>query len=182
MSTAAMSLSNDAMTETYKDVEMMIYKIVHRFSACYRMPFEDLLSEAHLTFVRAYQKYDPARFEKKAKFSSYLYFALSCDLRTFMKKQRKHLNLLEVKEEMVGSECHRAFRVIMESELSEDARQVVGMVLDTPSELVALFKWNRVKTPAGTLHSLREHLLHDVGWTARRVTRTFDEIRQALAA
>lgn len=172
---------DQAVTDTYEDVKMLIYKMSHKYAARHRVAFEDILSEAHRTFMRCFYNYNPTRFQTKAKFSSYLYFALSCELSTHLKKEHRHRGHLEIKEELVGAAEHDAnFRVMLESELSEDAKAVVALLLDTPSDMAVLFKWHDVRGKRGCLVALRDHL-EDIGWGAKRISESFNEIKSIFA-
>lgn len=171
------AIEQDALTETYNDVKLLIYKVTHHFTARSGLPFEELLSEAHYIFARAYRNYDPKRFS--SKFSSFLYFSLHCELKNFIKKQYKHRNLLEVNEECVGTEDANRFRVSVESGLSEEAKLVVALILDTPQEMRAVMRWNSVRGKRSMLVSLREHLI-DLGWTAEQLKTAFHELQVVL--
>ena len=176
----ALTLDQDALTETYLDVRLMLFKLAHRFAVCYGVPVEDLISEANFSFVRAFRRYDPSRFKAKARFSSVVYFAVTCDLKTYLKKQKKHRNLEELDDTNTGTtQPDRSFRCTVESELREDARYVVSLVLEAPAELAKAMQWHDVKTPSASLAIIREHLT-DVGWEHTRITETFSEIRKVL--
>jgi DNA-directed RNA polymerase specialized sigma24 family protein len=176
MHTALSSLEQDALTETYNDVRLLIYKVTHHFTARSGLPFEELLGESHYIFARAYRNYSSKR---GAKFSSFLYFSLHCELKNFIKKQFKHRNLLEVNEEVVGTEDANTFAVGVQSELGADAQAIVQLILETPADIDTLFRWNRVKGKRGVLICLREHLT-DIGWSVEQIRDTFSEIQTVL--
>lgn len=180
MSTAALTpLEQDALLSTYQDVRLLIMKVTHHFVAKSGIPFDDLLGESHYIFTRAYRNYRPERFSKPCKFSSFLYFSLNCELRNYIKKQHHHRNQLEIKEELCGAEDPNTFGVEVGSALSVDAQMVVGLLLDTPSDISTLFRWNKVKGKRGVLSSLREHLT-DLGWDLPQIRETFEEIEAVL--
>lgn len=170
-------LEHDALTETYNDVRLLIYKRVHHWAAISGMAFDDLLGEAHFIFARTFRDYKPEKF--KAKFSSFLYFCLDCGLQTYIKKQHKHRNLEEVSEADCGTEDHNAFLLEIHSALSDDAKIVVNLLLTTPDDIAVLFRWHRVKSRRGVMLALREHLM-DIGWDPRQIRATFDELKTVI--
>lgn len=176
---SSIALRHDTIAESYADCRLLIYKVVHTFANRYNVPFDELLSEAHMSFVRAFDRYDPSRFVKKAKFSSFVYFALSCDLRTYLQKQRKHTGHLEINEELCGTEDPNQFRLRFESHLEMDARTVIHLVLDAPDELSEVLGLREVSNKRGFLRALREHL-RDLGWSRDRIAIAFEEISVVL--
>jgi len=183
MSTTTLPLTaieQEALTDTYNDVRLLIYKVVHYFVARSGLSFEEVLGEAHLTFVRSYRGYQPDRFAKRCRFPTFLYFALNCELYNFTMKQQKHRNLPEVKEEMVGKELPSRFVLLLESELKQEARGVLRLFLNTPQELEHLMRWDQVRSPKAYLRSVREYLAI-LGWSKRQVREVMEEIKHAIS-
>ena len=182
MSTACLEHTPDACTETYEDVRNMIYKIAHRYSTCNQLPFEEVLSAANYVFMRAYTyKYKPKG--KPATFSTRLYNSLNWELKDFLKKEIKHTGHLEVNEEIVGSTNVDAnYRIQLDTEiLSEDARSIVRLILDTPQDIAPLLRWEKVRSSRSYLAVLREHL-HDMGWGTKRIQESFSELRHLFSS
>lgn len=181
LSISVNSWHDQAVTDTYEDVKKMIYKICHSYAARHQVAFEDVLSEGHRTFMKCFYNYNPDRFKTKAKFSSYLYFALSCELSTHLKKEYRHRGHQEIKDELLGAtEGDANFRMMLESELSEDAKGIVSLILDTPSDICVLYKWHDVRGKQSCLTALRSYL-EDIGWGASRITESFNEIKKIIA-
>lgn len=172
-------MRQDAIAECYADLRLLIYKVTHNLARRYCVPFEELISEAHYSFIRAFDNYQPERFKKKASFSSFVYFALSCDLRTYLQKQRRHQGHLEINEEICGTEDPNQFLLKFEGHLEEDAKAIVHMVLDAPAELNALFCQHAVRNRCGLLRVLKD-FLRDRGWTKDRIAIAFEEITVLL--
>lgn len=166
-----------ACTETYLDVQKMIFKVAHTYSHRNGLPFDEVLSAAHFVFMRAFHyRYRPKG--KPASFSTRLYNSLNWELRDFLKKESKHQGHLEINEEIVGAQEYDAnFRVMLDTEqLSEDAKAIVALVLDRSEELTPLLRWQNVQGKKGYLAALEEHL-SDLGWTVDRVQESFAELR-----
>lgn len=183
MSTTLTSSSpwlDQAASDTYEDTKKLIYKMAHKYAHQEGLPFEEVLSAAHFVFMRAFRyKYRPKG--KPASFSTRLYNSLNWELRDFLKKEGKHCGALELNEELVGAAEYDAnYRVMIESELSEDAKAIVALVLDTPDDIQMLLKWEGAKTQAGVVRALQGHL-KDLGWTGARIAESFNEIRHLLA-
>lgn len=159
----------------------MLLKTAHKYAHVSGIPFDDVMSAAHFVFMRAYNhNYRPKPGTKPAKFSSRLYNSLNWELKDYINEERPHRNHLEVDEELIGaSEGDANFRVALESELSEDARTIVALVLETPDDITEMMRWDRVKSRKGFLRTLREHL-QDVGWSTKRIVESFDELREAF--
>lgn len=174
---------DDACAETYEDVKRLIYKASHKYSHAQGLPFEEVLSAAHFVFMRAFHyKYRVKEGRKPATFSTRLHNSLNWELKDYLAKEIPHLNHAEINEELVGAEAHDpAARLRIESELSEDARAVVKLILDTPGDLSVLCHWEGVKSRKTFLRVLREHLA-DIGWGNQRIAESFKELRNVFAA
>jgi DNA-directed RNA polymerase specialized sigma24 family protein len=175
---------DSAVNETYEDVRLLVYRIVHKFAACYGFTFDDLITHAHLAYVKAYEAYTtskPAPGKKKAKFSSFMYFWVTTDLITYVNKEKRHRHN-ELEESMVEGYTPdaRPFLEQLEEELSEDASLVVRLVLDTPEEFSATCHWCAAKNPIGMRRSVSEYLKNH-GWARERIEEAFLEIRQIIS-
>lgn len=192
------SLERDAVLESYRDVEKLVYKISHRFSFFYKIQFDEIHREALFGFVRAYKhfKKDNRASEegrKKGKtvatFQSFVAFVVTNDLKTYMKKRvKRERSEAELSEEVsntfIAPETVNTFRTEFTEMLTEDAALVAALVMDMPSDFIATLKLNVPKnarsiTPTMVLSGLREHLA-DVGWDRLRITEAFDEVCLAL--
>ena len=68
MTSTATALRCAPAEETYHDVAKLLYQTVHAFRRRYGGAWDDLLSDAHLGFCRAYRGYRP----EKARFSTWV--------------------------------------------------------------------------------------------------------------
>ncbi len=62
-------LRKDVLTETYDNVKYLIFKIVWKFKGRYGGNFEELLAEANLLYILAYDTHD----ETLSALSTWLY-------------------------------------------------------------------------------------------------------------
>jgi len=171
----ALALRHDTISECYADVRLLLYKIAHSFARRYNYPADELISEAHHSFVKCVDRYEPERFSRKSRFSSYVCFAVSNDLKTFLQKQRRHMGHLEVNEEVCGTEDPNQFLLRFLPHLEDDAKLVVSLVLEAPAELSAILGEKDVRTKCAAQRTLKHHLLN-LGWTRDRVAIAFEEI------
>jgi hypothetical protein len=172
-------LENDTLTETYEDIKKFLYQICHSFSAKYNIPFDELKSEANYAFAKACNKYNPAKH--KTKLITWAGFVTTMRLRTYVKKGFKHRNLLEIKEEICGTEDHNSFLLEFLSDLGTEAQTVVKLLVESNSDMQIILKSNNAQTRKQVIHSLREHLM-DLGWSNVEIVSTFHEIRMALSS
>lgn len=175
----AMTLKADLLNETWEDVEKLFYSTVHRHIKKYGGVFEDYLGQIHLSFMTAVLTYTP---DRKASFSTYCVFVLSHDLLELRRKASKHAGKVAFVE--LEPNCHIAPRPFdlfgFLDGLSEDARLMVKIALDTPQELNDI-----MIQKGGTGHARKKALknyLLDCGWNATHIVECFEEIAQALCS
>lgn len=72
---------------SYKSIKRMICKTAYKYSASFRIPFDDMQAEANFLFMRAVAKYKASR---GTKFSTFLQTILENGLITYGKKQLRY--------------------------------------------------------------------------------------------
>lgn len=174
--TSTAELNTDILKETYIDLQKIVYDQAHKKSRLFHMPYEDALSLAHSAFVKAVNNYDPS---KGAKISTWVTFCLHNDLINYLKKEYRHYSYEPLEEEYHGGDNINHFVQEFTEGLSDEAKQVVMLLLETPDELSNLMQWDGVRNKTGTLKTLKNYLL-DMGWVASEIKETITEIRQAL--
>lgn len=166
------------MEAAYEDLHLMIYSIVHRFAARYSLPFEYLNSEATYLFVKYFDRYKP---NKGASLSSWIYFNVTCDLITFVNKEKKHrghVPLDEAPEPAVSDSA--PFLEDFSGGLSTEARAIVALVLTTPKDFASMLRLRHVSTGRAMIRTLEDFLVA-AGWEPSTVTTAVREIKAALA-
>lgn len=164
-------MNGKTMTETYRDMESLIYHLANPFCRDHRsIPQDEALSVLRITFTEAYRSYDP---KKGASFSTWFQWLGTKRLLNLLKKK---IETVPIEVDVVDP-CSSCFLDFID-ELSEDAQIVVGLVLETPKELLRLIRdeWHPKRK---TRDNLRRYLV-GLGWSIDRVKESFGEIRRAL--
>lgn len=174
------ALRKDALSETYTDIEKLIYDIVWKFKDRYGGDIGELVAEANLIYVLAFDSYN----ETKGALSTWMHFCIRKGLLDFLKSTRqqnryglKFYPLSEAKG--VSIQKFRPLHLLeMLEEVGEDAKVVIRLVFYPPEgitkeDLEGGFSACRCR------RYLRQYL-HDLGWTGRRIKESFQEIRRIL--
>ncbi len=159
------------ITETYHSVEKLIWRTTNRFHQCHTTTesTDDLLSIAHMAFVEAYHSYDSS---KGASFSTWTVRMVWWHL--LNANRDAQLPIVDTEHEVTDSQSNFHLFEFLE-ELTEDARIITKLILDTPTDLAEVIQ--REYVPRATI---RRWLIR-LGWTAKRITESFAEIRRALS-
>lgn len=178
-----MKAAKRVIEETYADYEKLVYHTVHRFVGKFGGDFDEYISEANLTFMNAFEKFDRGR---GYKFSTYLVTAINNKLRSLRRADSNHAgryNSLDVADDNGVS---RAANVVYSGDsgygfddLAKDARTVLDLVLRAPAELRAATAFD------GSAKEWKKALrgfLKFRGWDGERMDAAFEEIGEALAA
>lgn len=179
----------DPRTETYQDVQRLIWKTVYEFQRRYGGEFDELMSTANLAFAISYNKHDPAKSSFVTWVRNYVWYTLMNDRRPDIIHPVALLgeNDVDVKQTPVEIDPFE-ISLIDPSEaaisdlfdmVGEDAAEVLGLVLNTPDDLHFRIM-QKGGTPGNWRSTVREHLLK-LGWGAERVRESFREIQEALA-
>lgn len=158
----------------FPQVEKMLYKLAWKFANQYPVTFEEAKSEAYFAFMLACQNYNP----KKGKFSTWCYFSVWCKLKDMvMKGASDPLTFVEIKEELLGeAPPEKAESLDMVEDLSEDAREIISLIVETPQEIL-----NEVSSPKTLLKRVKSFLVQ-MGRSIEAVDRADREIRQRFQA
>jgi DNA-directed RNA polymerase specialized sigma24 family protein len=178
--TAVMTI---AIEETHREVALLIYDIVHQFQARYSGDFDELLSEAQEHYARAYHDY---RTDRGASFSHYVWFRVWNGLVSTVRSNANRARLLrrqpaEALDSRPVEQPEPMSFVLREflAGLSEDAREVAKLALESPTEISAAVFQRGDCTPQNMRAAIREYLT-DLGWAGSRIKESFREIRYAL--
>ena len=126
--------------EVFPQVEKMIYSQAWKFAKQYPIPFEEARSNAYASFMEACARYNPHR---KAKFSTWCNFLIWCNLMTEVTRRAKEpIVFVEIVDEEVAGAApllSESFAELMEdvkASLSEDAKTILSLLLETPADLL----------------------------------------------
>ncbi len=179
------SIVQDALTETYSDTERLIVKIAHDFHRKYGNTYgtvEELISIGNESFMKAYNS-----DKGKSSFVTWLFIQVTHGILDEIRRRTKRQKRLPESTNGLDSVSYSAalaqpplkfFLHEFLDELTDDAKLVVELVLDTPNDLLEIMRednGNRKKASA----SIRQYLL-GCGWTVKRIMESFAEITCCL--
>lgn len=180
--------------ETYEDVEKLIYHTVWGFISSHGGDFDELCSIANQVFMDVYNGgWQP---DKGTTFTGFLALCITRRLQdNYWNEKRHQMASLDYSNECsyddgtFGSvssagevedyRCSTKFNFSdFTEEMSEDAKTVVKLVLETPAELteVAMGKGG---DPRNWRSTIRDFLC-SIGWSYERVSKSFNEVRGTL--
>ncbi len=145
--------------KNWPGVERMLYSMAWKTTERYGVPFEDCRSEVYYAFMKACWRFDPTR---DAKFSSFCCFIANCRLKSLIMNRaadNKEMPCVELNEDVIGyapeqrSECME-----MIEDLSEDAKEIVALLLEIPKDLVG-----KRMSPRQLLRRVKQHLIEECG-------------------
>lgn len=126
----------EAIEETYKEVEPLLIRLADRYKCCNQCTFDDRMSIANEAFMRAFVTFNSS---KEALFSSWVTIkvrgALLDHRRECAKRNKKYITTNVFEAEGKKSFVESAFQ-----HLSEDAYAAFQLILDSPSDIKALWK------------------------------------------
>jgi len=159
--------------EMFPLVEKMIYRLAWRTSETYPISFEEARSEAYAAFLCCCQDYKP---DRKMKFTSACYYWIWTILKDLvMKRSADPLNFIEEEKDLValagGKETLRVDSLDLAAELSEDAKEIIQLLVETPGELL-----EGVPTPKQLLSRVKTHLINQ-GRERGRIEKAHVELR-----
>lgn len=154
----------------FPEVEKIIYQLAHRFSNTYPISYEECLSEGYYAFMGACNDYNHKR---KMKFSSWVYYWVWCKLKDLiMKRSKEPLDFVDIKEELLGEAAPDKSQIMeLIEDLSDDAKEIVSMLIETPRELVGV-----AMTPGQFLKKVKAHMVRQ-GRCPQAVDKAHKELR-----
>lgn len=180
-----MSASVMFAEETYFDVSDMLdattKKFMRRFN---RFPdqYEELRADANTYYLEAYRSFrsDGGLSFRRWVFKRVWFGLLDSIRKEAFRAARLKKNPLPDENELPTHQQKFSLLELLD-ELSEDARTIVELVLDPPLDVRLHVECRRQKktTRNNVVASFREYL-RDLGWSARRIADSFDEISAAL--
>lgn len=198
-----------AATLTYEDIRLLLCDLSHQYIRCYGGEFEEIFSQCHLHFMNAYQTYEPDKGGFSARVTYVVWNRLIDTLRRKYTANKHIPTHLFTDEEVFSGksvlddddhqDCDTPVRrtkanthrykpkspfslSLFTTDLSDDAKKVVELVFDSPTEVVLMTHASSDKnTP--TLERVKRSLgryLISLGWDWKRIASSFKEIQTAL--
>lgn len=169
------------MEEMYVGVSDLIDRTVKGFVRRYGGHFDDLRADANMFFVQGYMQY--ARGGGSDNFNTntrrWVWMCLFDDYRT-RRGWRRESNPAMIRGDLIFDlKDHIEFNLTMFLlHLGEDAAIAVGLIFETPGELLAIAE-GRGGEPRNYRSAVREHLT-GLGWSCKQIKEAFTEVREAL--
>jgi DNA-directed RNA polymerase specialized sigma24 family protein len=175
------------ITETYADVQKLIWHTCHRFARRNGGDVEEYVAEANVVYLKVYESWSP---NMGTKFSGYLVTCIWRRLIGVRNHARRHKPVwhasLDVEQpngrtmasQVVDDRPEYRSLYDLVATLSADAAAVVQLVVDAPADLLAVAQ-GKGGQPRNWASSLRTRL-RKAGWEPKRITETFEEIAGAL--
>ena len=174
------NLRKDTLTETYIDIEGYILAATWKFWNLYGGDIEDLKGQASLIFIRAFDNYNP---DKGAKLESWVTFKILKGLIDYMKKGNGYKPHIQIDDVFVGTypASNENFSVMeLLDEMKQDAHIVLRLFFEIPNDIMVNIL-NKKKRTDHTQAAVRNHLqnrLRQLGWSMKRIRKTFEEIKE----
>jgi len=175
------ALRKDVLEETYEDMENLILKITWNFHTRNGGDIDDLIGQANLLFIYAFDKYDE---NKKAELSTWLWHYINKGLKTYIRKERNHNYIsIDDKDRNINPQTFDSFSIIeLLDELEQDTLTVIQLFLETPNEIIqsVLDNGKQMKHMRGYMRRRLRNRLKQMGWTIRRISEAFEKIKEAI--
>lgn len=167
----------ELITEAYAECRLLIYRITHTHASKFRIPYEDLLSEAHIIFVRACQSY---KAQHGARLITWVYWKVNLGLMDYAARHFKHYGHAELDEAPERAQSPSDFFLFdLMNQTQGKTRKLAKILAKENSGFAKLCKWSGAKTRGSIIKVLRNHLL-DIGWGNEDIDTTFQELKAVL--
>lgn len=177
MTAITIKASRNAVTETHKDVQNQIYKMAHKFHKQYGGAWDEVLSEANYYFLTAYASYK----DGTAEFTTHCHWTMFYGFLSYYRNQRKRASRIEdAPIDVVEAKSRFDLKRLL-TELSEDAQQVVTLIVDPPADVKYDAVAGKGLSNASSMKKAVRSFLQEIGWTADRMCNAFQEIQNAIA-
>jgi len=170
------SLQRDAMTETYLDVQGLIYDTCHKFNKVFNGDIEEYISIANTVFIKAYQTHNP----NISKFTTWLRRCIWGKLFDYTRKEIKDYKRNCSERVAKDTNFTTTYFIDLLDELDDDAKDIVHMIFDMPALLKEMTIENNC-TMLSFKSTLRKYL-KNIGWTADTINKSFQEIIEVISA
>jgi DNA-directed RNA polymerase specialized sigma24 family protein len=177
------ALQEAALTQTYQDVEKLLYQLAWQFHNTYGGDIRDWHSEAHLFFMKAYYSYN----NDKSKFTTWVHHCVRGGLRDYLKKFISKNQPSTVDTEgndymLLIPDTSNPFSNVIDllDEVKDDGKLILRLIWGMPEDL----KSSSIKKGKSGKHTkilVKKYLLK-LGWTHNRIKDSFKEIGEALYA
>ena len=161
--------------DIYSVYQKCLFKLVHTYVKKSRFSFDELMSEANMGFIKAVDTYN----KNKAKFHTHLYITVNgrlshyCNQKNVFNNFYENLNI-EYQPGNTNPEQNASFKDLIDS-MSTEAKEVINMVLNTPTEMIELVK-EMTSNRQGKVHLYKSAVtryLRTKGWHYYMINETY---------
>lgn len=175
-------MSTAFMERSLKKYDSRIWGLVWKFHLTSGQPVEDLHAEAVYRFCMACARWNPNYVSKKGRatdFSAYAKRGMTNGLIHWSTKHDMPVSNEGFNERIDNAPTPRDVVMFRETlrNLSEEARYVAELILNTPDELVDLIAGE----PPRTVKRVLRDWLTNAGWKSHAIQDAFTELRTVLA-
>lgn len=177
-------LRKEVLAETYKDMQKFIAASAWDFWESYGGDFDDLIAQANLIFIDAFDKYDPSR---GAKLSTWIAFKIRVGLCEYMRNgnvyETPHIPIDDKFAETYPASNDNFSVLEFLDEMEQDARIVLQLFLETPRDVMENILNSRKKTNhvQSAMRKRLQNRLRQIGWTMRRTREAFEQIKNVTS-
>jgi len=187
-------LEQDILTESFKEIQNMLHKIVLSHYQTYGGDLDDLFSEAQEIFLMAHMRHD----ELKSSLNTWIYFIVSHGLKDYCRRESRKLhgcknvsleNLMvknyhehtaftvPIPIQMKAKEKRKDLEVLL-SQVGDDCKNIIYLILFPPQDFEE--EASRQKKPSQWKNFIREYLHFNMKWTINRTKKAFNELKRAM--
>ena len=166
----------------YPEYEKCIQKLTWKWVKRSRFGFDELLSEANIGFMKAVDSFD----DDKTCFHTHLHTIINGGLRHYIARQNHFAPFTkqmdsDIESNQSNPEQHCTFINMIEN-LSTEAKEIVEVVLNTPSEMIELVK-EMSSNRHDKMHVYKSNVwayFKAQGWKEALILFCFNEIKQTF--
>ena len=157
----------------HRQVERLIQHTVHCFARRHGGDREELLSQANVCWVQAFQHWDANRSKLTTWTQNAIWYGL---MKNRSKESKRAIKLPRTDTDLNNMTARRGFDLdsLLEN-CSPDAATVVELALTAPDQ-----RRGKRKRRATSIRNSIIHYLLDIGWAAARIAASVREIREVL--
>lgn len=176
------SLREEALTETYEDLQKIVYKTAWGFWRFYGGDIDDLIAQANLIFIDAFDSYNP---EHGAKLSTWVASSIWWRLLDYMRKgngNRPHTQIDKVSAETFPTTNENFSVIELLDEMTQDAHIVLQLFFETPRDVVVdlLNTKERMDYVQRAMQNRLMNRLRQMNWSVRRIKEAFNIVKKAI--
>ncbi len=181
MNIAQIRLRQDILTETYKDMQGLVFETTWKYWRVHGGDIDDLIGQANLSFIRAVDSYN----ENIAELTTWISVCIKQDLRNYMVKEYKqtHISINDESSNHDIRDSNNSFSVIeLLDEMEKDAHIILQLFLETPKDIITnvLEEGKQMNHLQGYMRKRLKNRLRQLGWTLLRIQKSFNEIKATI--